>query len=531
MPAQALTYSLGAAAPAGAVIDSVTGEFSWTPREPDGPGVYTFPVTVTDTQGASDSQDVTILVSEVNEAPFLASVGELFVNEHETAAFTATATDADLPAQTLFYHLGPNAPAAATLDPVSGEFQWDTEETDGPGKYMFEVRVTDERGMTDSIIVTIHVAEVNEAPVLDPVAPLVVNEYETAAFTATATDGDVPVQTLTYSLGPGAPAGAAIDPDSGAFTWTTGETDGPGVFTVQVIATDEAGAFDTMDVTIDVLEVNVAPVLDAIADLSVNEHETAAFTASASDTDLPVQSLEYSLTGAVPAGATIDPTTGAFTWTPGEADGPGVFTFQVVVTDSYGAGDSQDVTITVLEVNEAPILDAIDDLTVNEHQTAAFTATASDVDIPVQALTYSLGANAPAGAAIDPDSGEFTWTPGEADGPGVYTFEVRVTDDGGLFDVTDVTVTVSEVNEHPVLDAVPDLYVTNTKRPRLPSRRPTATCRLKTCPSSSAVPRAVPFSIRIRVNSRGRPARPTEAASLRWISLSSTEPADGTRPR
>jgi hypothetical protein len=45
-------------------------------------------------------------------------------------------------------------------------------------------------------------------------------------FTATATDPDLPAQTLTFSL-VGAPAGAAIDSSSGVFSWTPTEAQGP----------------------------------------------------------------------------------------------------------------------------------------------------------------------------------------------------------------------------------------------------------------------------------------------------------------
>ena len=59
--------------------------------------------------------------------------------------------------------------------------------------------------------------------------------------------------------------------------------------------------------------------------------------------------------GSVPAGAAIDPVSGVFTWTPTEAQGPGVYTFDVVVTDNGtpAASDSETITVTVGEVNEA----------------------------------------------------------------------------------------------------------------------------------------------------------------------------------
>ena len=93
---------------------------------------------------------------------------------------------------------------------------------------------------------------------------------------------------------------------------------------------------------------NTPPTLDPIADMTIDELTLATFDANASDPDVG-QTLTYSLSGE-PPGATIDPSTGVFTWTPTEAQGPGVYSFDVIVSDGF-ATDSQTVTITVKEVS------------------------------------------------------------------------------------------------------------------------------------------------------------------------------------
>jgi hypothetical protein len=77
---------------------------------------------------------------------------------------------------------------------------------------------------------------------------------------------------------------------------------------------------------------------------------------------------------------------------------------------------------------------------VDEGALLTFTATATDADLPANTLTYSL-VGAPAGASIEANTGNFTWTPTEAQGPGVFNFTVRVSD-GGLSDEQPVSVTV-----------------------------------------------------------------------------------------
>jgi hypothetical protein len=81
-------------------------------------------------------------------------------------------------------------------------------------------------------------------------------------------------------------------------------------------------------------------------------------------------------------------------------------------------------------VNLPPVLGAIGNKSVNEGAILTFNATATDPDLPAQTLIYSLDAGAPAGAAINPSSGAFTWTPASGHTPATNQVTVRVTDNG-----------------------------------------------------------------------------------------------------
>ncbi|MDB6029566.1 MAG: multidomain protein with s-layer y region, glug motif, ig motif, i-set domain, pkd domain, partial [Verrucomicrobiales bacterium] len=65
---------------------------------------------------------------------------------------------------------------------------------------------------------------------------LSMNTGSTLTFTATATDPDLPAQTLTFSLDAGAPTGASISGTTGAFTWTptTGQANTTNIISVRV---------------------------------------------------------------------------------------------------------------------------------------------------------------------------------------------------------------------------------------------------------------------------------------------------------
>jgi hypothetical protein len=59
-----------------------------------------------------------------------------------------------------------------------------------------------------------------------------------AALPVAASDGDLPLNQLTWELGPGAPAGVTINPQTGVLNWMPGETLGPGEYPVMVTVRD-----------------------------------------------------------------------------------------------------------------------------------------------------------------------------------------------------------------------------------------------------------------------------------------------------
>ncbi len=143
-------------------------------------------------------------------------------------------------------------------------------------------------------------------------------------------------RSVTYSLAPGAPAGAAVNPVTGLFTWTPTESDGPGTYGVSLVATDDSpGALRaTNSFSVTVAEVNSAPALPLISDQAVHAGTALAIDCQGTDGDLPANTLTYSLSPGAPAGAGIDPVSGLFHWTPGDAQANLVHPVTVRVEDN-----------------------------------------------------------------------------------------------------------------------------------------------------------------------------------------------------
>lgn len=172
---------------------------------------------------------------------------------------------------------------------------------------------------------------------------------------------------------------------------------------------------------------NAEPILRAIPNQSLNELTLLSLDAFAMDSDMPGDVIRYSFDLA-PAGAVIDPATGSVRWTPSEAQGPGNFEFVVRATDAAGAFDTESFFVTVLEVNQAPVLAPIADRVTTPSQSLVIQAVATDGDLPVQTLRYSLLPGAPSGATIDSATGLFRWDVPSNQASGNYPVSIRVSD-------------------------------------------------------------------------------------------------------
>src|SRR4030095_2517902 len=169
-----------------------------------------------------------------------------------------------------------------------------------------------------------------------------------------------------------------IEGRGGVLSGTPSEAQGPGTSPVTVRVTDNGvpslSATRTFNVTVN--EVNSAPVLAVIANQTVNEGSLLTVTASGNDSDVPANTLTYSLEPGAPAGMTINNSSGGVSWTPTEAQGPGTSSVTVRVTDngSPPLSDTKSFTVTVNEVNSAPTLGVIANQTVNEGSLLTVTA-------------------------------------------------------------------------------------------------------------------------------------------------------------
>ena len=407
-------------------------------------------------------------INVINVRPVITPIVTQVTNELEEFILLAAATDDDTPAQTLTWELvsGPSGLGIGS----EGLVTWIPGEEQGPGTNNVVIKVTDNG--TPNLAVTnsfeLVVNEINAPPMPTGPGNQVIDEFGMLDIAATATDPDIPTNSVVWELVSG-PAGLIVA-TNGVITWITDETHGSNVFNVAIRVTDNnPDAVNTQQLSatneflVTVNEVNVAPVLTVPTNQTLVEETLLSVSALATDADLPANGLAFSLLNP-PAGMTIDPGTGLIEWTPSEVQGPTNFVVTVVVTDSspfavnaVNLSDTNTFMVSVLESNQPPVLTVPVDQHVDEETLLSVAAQASDPDEPANPLSFAL-VNPPAGMTIHPTSGLIEWIPTEEQGPINVIVTVVATDDNPdaigenqLSTTNSFEVSVSEVNLPPVI--------------------------------------------------------------------------------
>ena len=170
---------------------------------------------------------------------------------------------------------------------------------------------------------------------------------------------------------------------------------------------------------------NQPPVLIPIGNQIINEGQTLRFTISATDPD--GDTLTYSALN-LPPGATFDPNTQTFTWTPSYGQAGNYTDVEFTVTDNGTPMMLADelISVTVGHVNRPPVFAPVGPQQASTTVPTSFTVSATDPDN--NAVTLSAN-NVPSGSTFDQNTGMFVWTP-TYNQAGVYTVTFTATDNG-----------------------------------------------------------------------------------------------------
>ena len=295
------------------------------------------------------------------------------------------------------------------------------------------------------------------------------------AIAATDTDND----TLTYTLG-------GDDADAFGIVSTSGQLQTRAAldyetkksYSVTVSVSDGKGGSDSIDVTINVTDVNETPPqptnnAPVFTDGTSTTRSVAENTASGQNIGNPVaatdadnDTLTYTLSGDDAASFGIVSTSGQLqTRAALDYETKKSYSVTVSVSDGNGGSDSIDVTINVTDVNEPPPqpppptnnAPVFTDGTNTTRSVAENTAAGQNIGNPVAAtdadndtLTYSLGGDDAGSFGIVSTSGQLqTKAALDYETKKSYSVTVSVSDGNGGSDSVAVTINVTDVDEDP----------------------------------------------------------------------------------
>lgn len=449
----ALTATLVSDVANGTLVLNSDGSFTYTP-DADFNGSDSFTYRASDGISETAETTVTITVNSVNDAP-VGVEDEFSVNENTTLTVDAEngvlANDTDAEDDTLTATLVTDVTNGTLTLAADGSFTYEPD-ADFSGTDTFTYRANDGADDSAETTVTIMVANVNAVPVG------VADEYTTnedAALTVDAENGVLSNDTdgddddLTATLVTDASNGTLVLNSDGSFTYTPdADFNGSDTFTYRANDGTEDSAETT--VTITIAAVNDAPA--AVED-SYTMTENGLLTTSAgtgvlaNDTDAEDDTLTATLVSNVSHGVlTLNPN-GSFFYNP-DNDYSGTDTFTYMASDGVDDSAETTVTITITNVNNAPMAVA-DEYSAVEDQTLTIAAAAgvlsNDNDADGDTLTAALEADVSNGTLTLNSDGSFTYVP-DADFSGVDSFTYRASDGTATSAIVTVSINVSDQN-------------------------------------------------------------------------------------
>jgi hypothetical protein len=421
-------------------------------------GLYTFQLTVTDNKGATGTSSVKITVSNSGVQPPTANAGadQAITLPTNTVIIDGSGSGASSGTIVSYVWSEKSGPSTVSLASTSRN----TLNNLQAGIYTFILTVTDNNGATgkDSVNITV-IPVVNRAPVADAGASvsLTLPNNSTSLDGSKSYDPDGTISTYQWTRisGPNMPATIGVN---AAILNLGGLV--AGTYSYQLTVTDNNGASSSGQVKVIVTAAaNLAPIANAGANQSITAPANSVNLngSASSDPDGTIVSYNW-VTVSGPGSITIS---NSNTATPNVVGlQPGGYVFELTVTDNKGATAKDQVDVTVLPKsllpNQTPVANAGNNQTITAPLNSVSLNGSSSFDPDGTISGYSWKQiSGPSASSITAGN---TSTPTITQlNVGQYTFELTVTDNNGLKNTDQVTVTVNpasaKVNIPPVANA------------------------------------------------------------------------------
>ena len=384
---------------------------------------------------------------EANHPPVIEGVAPISVKEGVAYFFEPDSNDVD--GDPLIYSIR-NKPLWAEFSVVTGILSG-VPGFDHSGRFdEISISVTDGKEVVVLDSFSIAVENVNRRPIIDG-APLTevlaLTPYEFVPV-AMDKDGDM----LTFFI-VNKPDWLDFNSDSGRLSGVP-DNSHVGLYpevVVQVSDGKETIAFPSFSIAVGLN--NSAPIISGLPDGVVTEGAVYNFIPGANDPD--GHSLFFSIVNP-PAWVHFDSNSGQLSGVPGFSDG-GVYTnIKIEVSDGYVTSSLPQFSITVENLNRAPVIGGEPVTTVGEGEVYSFSPMATDAD--GDELVFSA-LNLPAWMTMNSGTGTLSGVPGYSSSQMYRDIILQVSDGVDTSSLAAFDVTVVNVNQPPTISGSPSLSV------------------------------------------------------------------------
>jgi len=408
-------------------------------------------ITITAPDNSSISKTINITVMPINDAP---TINNIPAHGTEAVAYSwfPVSNDVDNDNSSLTFS-AVNLPSWATIDVATGEISGTPSIYDAGNTSGIKVSISDGQLVT-TYTYNIAIGNVNQIPVYDDITIELDENTNAVSVILTHAAIDLDDEPLTYTITAGNTDNIfAIDNNGIISVISSGALDYEtlAVYTLTVNVADADGANDSAQIIINLTNINEAPIISNLPQITVAEGNTYSYTPGVVDPDIgDVQ--QFTITGQ-PSWTDFDTTTGTLSGVPSNDDVGTSETIVISVQDRASLSDAiSGFTITVTNVNQAPVISGAPAITVLEDAIYRFEPQASDPDTG-DSITFNI-TNKPTWATFNPLTGELSGTPINSDVGQTNAIIISVTDNANITtSLAAFNLTVINVNQAPTISS------------------------------------------------------------------------------
>ncbi len=242
--------------------------------------IFEITLTATDSDGATTSEDFTLLIENVNEAPDTVTVsGTSFAENLTLSTSIATITASDPENQDVIFSLSGQDSLSFQIGGVNNDelltnqhFDYETDST-----FAITLTATDTDGESTSMGFTLNITDINEAPdSLSITANAIEENAAMGTIVGTFSSVDPEGLDITYSLRAGLDSAAFSVAGDQLLSTRIFDFESKTNYAVIITAADPAGLTITDTLDILVVNVNEAPTNVALSNYAIDESEVAS---------------------------------------------------------------------------------------------------------------------------------------------------------------------------------------------------------------------------------------------------------------